>query len=84
MIRNLLIANRGEIAIRIARAAAELGIRTLAVFSEADAASLYRRVSDDARPLWALRRPRWLCHQQRASVWHRRLGLVSLYDQQHD
>ena len=33
---NLLVANRGEIAIRIMRAAAELGIRTLAIFSEDD------------------------------------------------
>ena len=34
--KKLLIANRGEIAVRIAHAAAELGIRTVAVFSEAD------------------------------------------------
>jgi len=34
---SLLIANRGEIAIRVMRAAAELGIRTVAVFSEDDA-----------------------------------------------
>lgn len=37
----LLIANRGEIAIRIARAAGELGLRTVAVHSEDDAASLH-------------------------------------------
>ena len=48
---NLLIANRGEIAIRIMRAAAELGIRTVAVFSEDDAASLHTRKADEARPL---------------------------------
>jgi acetyl/propionyl-CoA carboxylase alpha subunit len=50
-IRTLLIANRGEIAIRIARAAAELGIRTVAVYSEDDAASLHLRKADEARPL---------------------------------
>ncbi|MCE2484889.1 MAG: acetyl-CoA carboxylase biotin carboxylase subunit, partial [Desulfurellaceae bacterium] len=48
---SLLIANRGEIAIRIARAAAELGVRTVAVFSEDDAQSLHTRKADDAQPL---------------------------------
>src|SRR5262249_22692932 len=50
-IRKLLIANRGEIAIRIARGAAELGIRTVAVFSEDDANSLHLRRTDEARAL---------------------------------
>ena len=49
--RSLLIANRGEIAIRIVRAAAELGIRTVAVFSEDDARSLHTRKADEARAL---------------------------------
>ena len=44
---NLLVANRGEIAIRIMRAAAELGIRTLAIFSEDDATSLHTRKADE-------------------------------------
>ena len=47
----LLIANRGEIAIRIARAAGELGLRTVAVHSEDDAASLHVRAADEAREL---------------------------------
>ncbi|MEO9190027.1 MAG: biotin carboxylase N-terminal domain-containing protein, partial [Acetobacteraceae bacterium] len=47
-IEKLLIANRGEIAIRIARTAAEMGIRTLAVFSEDDATSLHTRGADEA------------------------------------
>ncbi|WP_411288498.1 carboxyl transferase domain-containing protein [Phenylobacterium sp.] len=47
-IRSLLIANRGEIAIRIARAAADLGIRTVAVFSEDDASALHRSRADAA------------------------------------
>ncbi len=48
---SLLVANRGEIAIRIMRAAAEMGIRTVAVFSEDDAHSLHTRKADEARPL---------------------------------
>jgi acetyl/propionyl-CoA carboxylase alpha subunit len=47
----LLIANRGEIAIRIARAASELGIRTAAVYSADDATSLHVRKTDEAYAL---------------------------------
>ena len=49
--KSLLIANRGEIAIRIARSAAELGLRTVAVFSEDDALSLHVKQCDLALPL---------------------------------
>jgi acetyl/propionyl-CoA carboxylase alpha subunit/acetyl-CoA carboxylase carboxyltransferase component len=48
---SLLIANRGEIAIRIMRAAAEMGIRTVAVFPDDDASSLHTRKADEARRL---------------------------------
>jgi acetyl/propionyl-CoA carboxylase alpha subunit len=47
----LLIANRGEIAIRIARAAADLGIPTVAVYSEDDSRSLHVRMADACRTL---------------------------------
>lgn len=50
-ISTVLIANRGEVAIRIARAAAELGMRAVAVFSEDDAQSLHIRKVDEAFPL---------------------------------
>ncbi len=50
-ISSVLIANRGEIAIRIARAASELGLRTVTVFSEDDARALHIRKADEAHPL---------------------------------
>jgi len=50
-LKSLLVANRGEIAIRIMRAASELGIRTAAVFSEDDVYSLHTRKADEAHPL---------------------------------
>ena len=46
--RTLLIANRGEIACRIARTAKRLGLRTIAVYSEADAHALHVRSCDEA------------------------------------
>src|SRR5277367_532579 len=47
-IKSLLIANRGEIAIRVMRAAAELGIRTIAIHSQEDRFSLHRTKSDES------------------------------------
>src|SRR6266481_1447271 len=48
MFSSVLIANRGEIAVRIARTAARLGMRTIAVYSEADAGALHTRMCDEA------------------------------------
>ena len=66
----LLIANRGEIAIRIARAAAELDLPSLAVYAEDDAASLHVRQADHAVALRGRGVPAYLDMEQLIAVAH--------------
>ncbi|MCY0907872.1 MAG: ATP-grasp domain-containing protein, partial [Sulfobacillus thermotolerans] len=51
MFKKILIANRGEIAIRVMRAARELGIKTVAVYSDADKDALHVKYADEAFPI---------------------------------
>jgi len=48
LFKKILVANRGEIAVRIIRACKEMEIKTIAVFSDADKDSLHVRYADDA------------------------------------
>ena len=53
MINSVLIANRGEIACRIIRTARRMGLRTIAVYSRADARALHVRMADEAHYIGA-------------------------------
>ena len=50
-IRKLMVANRGEIAIRVCRAGTELGLRTVAIYSREDRFALHRFKADESYPI---------------------------------
>jgi len=79
MFRKILIANRGEIAIRIVRGCHEMGIPAVAVFSEADRASLHVRLADEAYAIGpAPSRQSYLCIDKLIDV-ARRSGCDALH-----
>jgi len=79
MFKKILIANRGEIAVRVIRACRELGIRSASVFSDVDRKALHVRLADEAHPIGpAPSRESYLCIDKLMAV-ARRAGCDALH-----
>ena len=79
MFEKILIANRGEIAVRIARTARHLGIRTVAVYSEADAGAMHTQVCDEAYLIGAAPARDSYLHGERIIQVARRTGAQAIH-----
>ena len=79
MIKSVLVANRGEIALRVIRGASQLGIRTIAVFSEADRTSPHVLHADDAYPIGPARASRSYLAVERIIDVARRSGAEAIH-----
>jgi acetyl-CoA carboxylase, biotin carboxylase subunit len=79
MFKKILVANRGEIAVRVIRACHELGISAVAVFSEADRAALHVRRADEAYPIGPAPAPESYLNIERILDVARRAGVDAIH-----
>jgi acetyl-CoA carboxylase biotin carboxylase subunit len=78
-IQRILIANRGEIAVRVIRACRELGITPIAVYSDVDRKSLHVRFADEAYPLHGLTATETYLHQDKLLEIAKRCGANAIH-----